>query len=172
MVLCISFLWGKLSIRILLVSRQTQIEFSCSSDIDEEIWVLLTRHVVDTRRSTDFIALRVELEDDFVQATDVVESQRALSMKVIIDPCRSSIDQWSSIIQGTYTNSTHVLVRRSFWKYNCMYLINGLGQDANTEISTFWEPLHFSFLRRWFSRGWVHSDCILHVRDEHHMGRK
>ncbi|KAF8905038.1 hypothetical protein CPB84DRAFT_1845125 [Gymnopilus junonius] len=74
-------------------SRQTQIEFNCSSDLDEEIWVLLTRHVVDARRSTDFIALRVELEDDFAQDTDVVKNQRILSGK------------------GTYTNSTHILAR-------------------------------------------------------------
>ena len=59
--------------------RHAQIEFSCDGDSDAEIWVLLTRHVVDTRRTSDFASLWVEVEDDVILGTTTVESQRTLS---------------------------------------------------------------------------------------------
>ncbi|KDR76346.1 hypothetical protein GALMADRAFT_247750 [Galerina marginata CBS 339.88] len=74
-------------------SRQAQIEFICDSMLDEEILVLLTSHVVDTRRTSDFIALRVDMEDDLTNGMDIAKNQQILSAK------------------GTYTNSTHILSR-------------------------------------------------------------
>lgn len=62
-------------------SRQVQLEFS-TSNYDEEILVLLTRHVTDTHRTSDFIALKVEIEDDLIPITRVVENQYTLSSKV------------------------------------------------------------------------------------------
>ncbi|KAF8962724.1 hypothetical protein BDZ97DRAFT_1702205 [Flammula alnicola] len=74
-------------------TRHARIEFSCEGRSDEEIWVLLTRHVVDTHRMSDFVALRVDMEDDLMPGTSFLENQRTLSSK------------------GTYTNSTHILTR-------------------------------------------------------------
>ncbi|KAF8199531.1 hypothetical protein BJ912DRAFT_1020136 [Pholiota molesta] len=75
-------------------TRHTQIEFKCLGTSDEEIWVLLTRHIVDTHRTSDFAALRVELEDDLTAATTIAENQRSLSSKI----CSSSYTQARSRI--------------------------------------------------------------------------
>ncbi|THV06173.1 cysteine proteinase [Dendrothele bispora CBS 962.96] len=61
---------------------------------DQEIWVLLTRHVVDTRKSSEFIALNVQIEDDF--------AGRSVSCNT------SGISN-----KGPYTNSPHFLTRLS-----------------------------------------------------------
>ncbi|KAF9485226.1 cysteine proteinase [Pholiota conissans] len=71
-------------------TRHVQVEYNCSENPDEEIWVLLTRHIVDSHRTLDFAALRVELEDDLTAATTIAENQRTF----------------------TYTNSAHILARR------------------------------------------------------------
>ena len=65
-------------------ARQVQLEFNTSSFFDEEIWVLLTRHVTDTHRTSDFIALKVEIEDDLIPISRVVENQHILSSKVCL----------------------------------------------------------------------------------------
>ncbi|KAJ7736872.1 hypothetical protein B0H16DRAFT_1572895 [Mycena metata] len=73
-------------------TRHLRLTFDNASNGGEnEVWVLLTRHVADTRRTSDFISLRVQLEDDFAGA--------------------NSGDQRELAIKGTYTNSTHVLAR-------------------------------------------------------------
>lgn len=59
-----------------------QIEYNCSGTSTEEVWILLTRHIVDTRKTTDFASLRVELDDIQVPATTLTENQRSLSSKV------------------------------------------------------------------------------------------
>jgi hypothetical protein len=64
--------------------RQVQLEFKTSSFFDEEIWVLLTRHVTDTHRTSDFIALKVDTEDDLIPISGVVENQHTLSSKVCL----------------------------------------------------------------------------------------
>ena len=63
-------------------ARQVLLEFNTGSFFDEEIWVLLTRHVTDTHRTSDFIALKVEIEDDLAPISRVVENQHTLSSKV------------------------------------------------------------------------------------------
>lgn len=68
-------------------ARQVQLEFNTSSISDEEIWVLLTRHVTDTHRTSDFIALKVEIEDDLIPISGAVGNQHTLSSKV----CLSSL---------------------------------------------------------------------------------
>ena len=74
-------------------ARQVQLEFNTSSLFDEEIWVLLTRHVIDTHRTSDFIALKVEIEDDLIPISSVVENQHTLSSKV----CLQTLAHWSAI---------------------------------------------------------------------------
>ncbi|KAJ6491676.1 hypothetical protein C8R47DRAFT_976286 [Mycena vitilis] len=74
-------------------TRHLRLNFDhTSNNSQDEVWVLLTRHVADTRRTTDFISLRVQLEDSFAGSAD-------------------SGDQRKIATKGTYTNSTHVLAR-------------------------------------------------------------
>ncbi|KAH9919069.1 hypothetical protein B0H21DRAFT_768435, partial [Amylocystis lapponica] len=54
---------------------------------DEEVWVLLTRHVADTRRKEEFIALLVK------------------------DGSEPSEDVDALVLKGEYTDSVHILVR-------------------------------------------------------------
>ncbi|EKM75828.1 hypothetical protein AGABI1DRAFT_102686 [Agaricus bisporus var. burnettii JB137-S8] len=62
-----------------------------NAQTEEEIWILLTRHVRETRCTTDFICLRAELEDSALPPSARLNQQYQLSNT------------------GTYTNSTHVL---------------------------------------------------------------
>ncbi|KAJ6590028.1 hypothetical protein DFH09DRAFT_1307482 [Mycena vulgaris] len=74
-------------------TRHLRLKFnSMSRNAEEEVWVLLTRHVVDTRRTSDFISVRAQLEDDLTGSAD-------------------SGDHRKIATKGTYTNSTHVLAR-------------------------------------------------------------
>ncbi|KAF7297900.1 Calpain catalytic domain-containing protein [Mycena chlorophos] len=67
---------------------------SADSSADDEIWVLLARHVTKTRQTTDFISLRAQLEDDLT-GSELKDTQDTIAAT------------------GTYTNSSHVLVRLS-----------------------------------------------------------
>ncbi|KAJ7503114.1 hypothetical protein B0H11DRAFT_2361192 [Mycena galericulata] len=74
-------------------TRHLHLKFdNASRNADEEVWILLTRHVADTRCTSDFISLIVQLEDDVARSTD-------------------SGDQRKIATKGTYTNSTHVVAR-------------------------------------------------------------
>lgn len=59
----------------------------------EEVWLLLTRHRIDTRRSSEYISLRAEYDDDHPNTP-----------KNITDFAKT---------QGIYTDNPHVLVRTS-----------------------------------------------------------
>ncbi|KAL1663360.1 hypothetical protein GGF50DRAFT_57083, partial [Schizophyllum commune] len=63
-------------------------EFTSSAETDSEIWLLLSRHTSDTRRSNDYVSLTAQ-EDDIASAT------------------RQGSHRISS--EGEYTNSIHVL---------------------------------------------------------------
>ncbi|KAG7449916.1 cysteine proteinase [Guyanagaster necrorhizus] len=72
-------------------TRQLRANFSVTDNTvkEDEIWVLLTRHLSRSRETSEFIALQVEADDDNIKVCD----NRLLSAK------------------GVYTNSTHVLVK-------------------------------------------------------------
>ncbi|KNZ75773.1 Calpain-like protease palB/RIM13, partial [Termitomyces sp. J132] len=73
--------------------RHTSLRFAKRSPrVEEEILVLLTRHVTDSSRTMDYISLKVQLEDDMEGRSNF-------------------LDQTTIAARGTYTNSTHVLVR-------------------------------------------------------------
>ncbi|KAK7057703.1 calpain catalytic domain-containing protein [Favolaschia claudopus] len=73
--------------------RHLRLTFTRTDDCpQQEMWILLTRHVADTRRTSDFISLRAELEEHLAGSTDISEPTKLAT-------------------KGTYTNSTHVLVR-------------------------------------------------------------
>src|SRR6266403_1965569 len=59
----------------------------------EKVWILLTRHRIDTRRSSEYISLHAEYNDDHPNTT-----------KNITDFAKT---------QGIYTDNPHVLVRTS-----------------------------------------------------------
>ncbi|KAF8891859.1 hypothetical protein BD779DRAFT_1513523 [Infundibulicybe gibba] len=72
-------------------SQQLQVEFTNLGGLGEEVWLLLTRHVSETRRISDFISLRAEVGDNIPAG---------------------GLNSYSTIdINGTYTNSTHALAR-------------------------------------------------------------
>jgi calpain-7 len=59
----------------------------------EEVWILLTRHRIDTRRSSEFISLHAEYDDGHLVAPrDFTNTAKT---------------------QGVYTDSPHVLVGTS-----------------------------------------------------------
>ncbi|SJK98157.1 uncharacterized protein ARMOST_01418 [Armillaria ostoyae] len=78
-------------------TRQLRANFSFtdSTVTDDEIWVLLTRHLSTSRETSEFIALQVETDDDNIKVCD----NSLLSAK------------------GVYTNSTHVLVKSRISKH-------------------------------------------------------
>ncbi|KAL0072513.1 cysteine protease [Marasmius tenuissimus] len=54
---------------------------------DEEILVLLSRHILDTRKTSDYMALKVQLEDDEVDIlAENHHSSHAISTKVRLFP--------------------------------------------------------------------------------------
>lgn len=74
-------------------TRQLILRFTKSNpEVEEEIWVLLTRHVKDSSRTSDFISLKIEVEDELQSISSVV-------------------DQTTIAAKGTYTNSRHILIR-------------------------------------------------------------
>ncbi|KAF6747364.1 hypothetical protein DFP72DRAFT_1075405 [Ephemerocybe angulata] len=76
------------------VSKQLYLSFTRdhSSTCDpEEIWVLLTRHTADTRKTEAFIALKVQVEDELHDKAPAARQ--------------------ATCATETYTNSTHILVR-------------------------------------------------------------
>lgn len=58
------------------------VQFSADEDFDDEVWVVLTRHVVDSQRTTDFISLRVDVEDDAMPISSILEDGQHISAKV------------------------------------------------------------------------------------------
>ncbi|KAK7052803.1 cysteine protease [Paramarasmius palmivorus] len=74
-------------------TSSSHLRVKISSNLDTEIWVLLSRHVADTRKTSEFIALKVQLEDDAAGRSMVFGDDHTISKKV------------------KYTNSPHVLTR-------------------------------------------------------------
>ncbi|KAJ7578544.1 hypothetical protein C8J56DRAFT_1016524 [Mycena floridula] len=73
-------------------TRHLRVKFSSGPESSDDIWILLTRHVLDTRQTSDFGALKVQVEDE------------------TNDSAKSDIPS-SVAVKGTYTNSPHVLVK-------------------------------------------------------------
>lgn len=73
-------------------TRHLYLKFENRKETSEEVWILLTRHVVDSSQTSEFISLKVEIEDEL----------RSYS---------KAVDQATIAAKGTYTNSTHVLVK-------------------------------------------------------------
>ncbi|KAI0338367.1 cysteine proteinase [Trametopsis cervina] len=67
------------------LSRNTLTRLAVDSSAESDVWILLTRHIVDTKRSDEYISISVEVEDEGrVQAP---------------------------MLKGSFTNNTHVLTK-------------------------------------------------------------
>ncbi|KAF9268466.1 cysteine proteinase [Marasmius fiardii PR-910] len=71
-----------------------RVTINSSTDENDEILVLLSRHIDDTRRTSEFIALKVQLEDEEVDA-------------LVTDHG----NDYTISTKGSYTNSPHILAR-------------------------------------------------------------
>ncbi|KAK7472367.1 cysteine protease [Stygiomarasmius scandens] len=80
---------------------------------DQEIWVLLTRHVIDTGKSSEFIALNVQIEDDFAGHSISCNTSGISNKKVSEFSFIEVLSSWIPQLQGPYTNSPHFLTRLS-----------------------------------------------------------
>ncbi len=75
------------------VNHNLRLNFvNTNAENDEEIWIPLTHHVRDTRRISDFICLRPELENPIMPSSRIHQQHQVSEA-------------------GTYTNSTHALIR-------------------------------------------------------------
>lgn len=78
------------------VHQTLRIRLECTEDTErpfEDVWILLTRHRIDTRRSSEFISLHAEYDDG-----------HPVPQKYITDSVKT---------QGIYTDNPHILVRTS-----------------------------------------------------------
>ncbi|KAJ3715961.1 hypothetical protein DFJ43DRAFT_1126860 [Lentinula guzmanii] len=97
----------------------------------EEIWVLLTRHIKDTKRPGEFIACKVQVEDD-ESGCSVVCDQRQISHK------------------GTFTNSPHTLTKTKILPLNqsasvsILAICEDLTEDIGFDV-TIYAPKHLKF---------------------------
>ncbi|KAI6115989.1 hypothetical protein F5141DRAFT_1201863 [Pisolithus sp. B1] len=93
--------------------RHLRLLYSCTSSSsqsshdtypvsDNDVWVLLTRHLPDTQRTGEYIAVTVDAEDEWAGAGTSPES---------VPPLTGGRANAEAEIKGTYTTSTHVLVR-------------------------------------------------------------
>jgi calpain-7 len=62
-------------------TRHLYLNFENENETWEEVWILLTRHVVDSRRISEFISLKVEIEDELTSNSKIVD-RTTISAKV------------------------------------------------------------------------------------------
>ena len=91
-----------------LASRHVRMNFNATSLTEEEIWVLLTRHVVQTSRNLDFIALRIEIEDNILPAVLPMNQLNSLSTV-------SSIELYNFVDSNYLFRGRTRTVRTSWW---------------------------------------------------------
>lgn len=65
-----------------LGTTHLQAEFCNDASAEVEVLVLLTRHVEDTRRISDFVTMQVEIEDGFLLGSGLGTNQQSLSSRV------------------------------------------------------------------------------------------
>ncbi|KAJ3855102.1 hypothetical protein EV368DRAFT_35427, partial [Lentinula lateritia] len=113
----------------LVCTHQVRAKLDRTGSDSEEIWVLLTRHINDTRQPGKFIACKVQVEDDEAGCTVVCDKQR-VSYK------------------GTFTNSPHVLTKTKIPTLNqsvsllILVLCEDPTEDTGFDVTIF-APKHF-----------------------------
>lgn len=65
---------------LLASTRHLYLSFN-KTETSEEVWILLTRHVVDSSRSSEFISLKVEIEDE-LRSYSKTADQSTIASKV------------------------------------------------------------------------------------------
>ncbi len=82
-------------------ARNFQLRLAVSGIEESDVWLLLSRHVVDLKREAEYIAMSTHVEDDFGQSD--------LSPKVR-QAWLGRENGTNRDMQGSYTNNIHVLV--------------------------------------------------------------
>ncbi|KAL0955704.1 hypothetical protein HGRIS_001924 [Hohenbuehelia grisea] len=114
---------------------QLSYDLTGTDSSDEEVWVLLTRHLNDTHRSGEYISLKVQFEDNI--ATNK----------------KGSADLTKVAVKSTYTNSTHVLVRTrtptssSSGRLSIVALYDGEAPDAGFTITAYANSERLSWIQ-------------------------
>lgn len=62
-------------------TRHLYLKFENRKETSEEVWILLTRHVVDSSQTSEFISLKVEIEDELRSYSKAVD-QATIAAKV------------------------------------------------------------------------------------------
>jgi calpain-7 len=71
-------------------TRHLYLNFESRKETSEEVWVLLTRHVVDSSQTSEFISLKVEIEDELrgyskaVDQATIAAKVREFTLRVIV----------------------------------------------------------------------------------------
>ncbi|KIK69012.1 hypothetical protein GYMLUDRAFT_53518 [Collybiopsis luxurians FD-317 M1] len=91
-------------------THQVRAKFhATNSEERDELWVLLTRHVHDTRNTGTFIACQVQIEDDEVGCSIVCDKQKLSNRVRISTRFFASVLTLVDRFKGIFTNSPHVL---------------------------------------------------------------
>ncbi|KAI5986901.1 hypothetical protein EDD15DRAFT_1523894 [Pisolithus albus] len=83
-------------------SSSSQSSYDTYPVSDNDVWVLLTRHLPDTQRTGEYITVTVDAEDEWADVGNSTGSAPTLT---------GGRAKAEAEIKGTYTTSTHVLVR-------------------------------------------------------------
>ena len=161
-----------------LASRHVRLNFNTTSLAEEEIWVLLTRHVVQTSRNLDFIALRIEIEDNILPAVLPMNQLNSLSTV-------SSIELYNFVDSNYLSRGRTRTVRTSWWVMQNYIFPVVLDEAPNRDGFVFqahngqapyrywglttamqWRSVSrypLTRIRRWTSHG-TRTSPILHIR--------
>ncbi|KAJ3863401.1 hypothetical protein EV359DRAFT_43220, partial [Lentinula novae-zelandiae] len=110
-------------------THQVHAKLDRTGSDSEEIWVLLTRHINDTRQPGKFIACKVQVEDDEAGCSVVCDKQQVSH-------------------KGTFTNSPHVLTKTKIPMLNqsvslsILVLCEDPAEDTGFDVTIF-APKHF-----------------------------
>ena len=107
---------------VAVISHASRVMCSCTASMghmrlifdtalsDAWIWILLTRHVADTKQTSDYISLRIELEEGAPIPSSRLTNEQTLAKDVSNDLDVSILLRRD---QGTFINGIHFLVRQS-----------------------------------------------------------
>jgi hypothetical protein len=126
-------------------TRHLYLNFETRKENPEEVWILLTRHVVDSSRTSEFISLEVEVEDELKSYSKAVD-QTMIAAKV----SEFMLEVIVALIRACFSART-----RTVHMFLCVVLYLSLyicsdqftGQSANILVANIWCSVDLHFLR-------------------------